>query len=298
MDKHSPQLTPDLRYRLEKLASKRIDQVQIIQGGYSPALRLKITFNDNSTCFAKIGTTPHTAQALRQENRVYQALQGSFLPRYLGWDDDPDNPILQLEDLSHAFWPPPWNETRVNQVLAALPQMWASSLPDVPAMAGMDRIWDGWQQVAENPAPFLALGLATEDWLKQSLAILLGINTAEVVDGRSLLHFDLRSDNICFNQGRAIIVDWNLVCRGNAKADLGFWLPSLEAEGGPPPEQLLPDAGEIAGLVSGFFAARAGLPTIPDAPRVRHIQLVQLRTALPWAVRALDLPPLDGKPTK
>lgn len=235
---------------------------------------------------------------MRQENRVYQALQGPFLPQHFGWDDDPHNPILLLEDLSNAYWPPPWDEMRINQVLVALPQMWTSSLPDIPAMADMARIWDGWRQVAENPAPFLALGLATEDWLKQSLDILLGLNTVEVVDGRSLLHFDLRSDNICFSQEQAIIVDWNLVCRGNAKVDLGFWLPSLEAEGGPQPEQLLPGAGEIAGLVSGFFAARAGLPTIQNAPRVRHIQLVQLKTALPWAVRALDLPPLDGKPTK
>jgi hypothetical protein len=298
MDEGSSQLTPDLRYRLQNLANKRIDQVRTIQSGYTPAQRLQIAFDDDTTCFAKIGTTPHTAQALRQENQVYQALQGSFLPQYLGWDDHPASPILLLEDFSHAFWPPPWNKTRVNQVLAALSQMWASSLPDVPAMVDMMRIWDGWQQVAENPAPFLALGLATEDWLKQSLAILLELNTAEVVDGRSLLHFDLRSDNICFSQGRAIIIDWNLVCRGNAKVDLGFWLPSLEAEGGPQPEQLLPDAGEIAGLVSGFFAARAGLPTIQNAPRVRHIQLVQLKTALPWAARALDLPPLDGKPAK
>ena len=46
--------------------------------------------------------------------------------------------------------------------------------------------------------------------------------------------------------------------------------------------------------MSGYFAARAGLPVIPNAPRVRAVQLAQLRTALPWAQRALGLPPLDG----
>jgi hypothetical protein len=76
--------------------------------------------------------------------------------------------------------------------------------------------------------------------------------------------------------------------------DLAFWLPSLHAEGGPPPEASLPDAPEWAAMVSGFFAARAGLPLIPSAPQVREVQLFQLRTALPWAVRALGLPPLDG----
>jgi hypothetical protein len=47
----------------------------------------------------------------------------------------------------------------------------------------------------------------------------------------------------------------------------------------------------MAALVSGFFAARAGLPVIPQAPRVREVQRVQLAAALPWAARVLDLPP-------
>lgn len=287
-------LPPGLTARLTSLTGQALTAVAHVGGGYSPALRLKLTLADGASCFAKIGTTPGTASALRQEFMVYQALERPFMPRLLGWGDHPDSPILLLEDLSQAFWPPPWHEKRIEQVLTAMEQVWASSLPGVPHMAELPRIWDGWQQVAEDPVPFLSLGLASEQWLQQALPTLLAIKVGEVVDGRSLLHFDLRSDNLCFQQDRALIVDWNLVCLGNPQVDLGFWLPSLQAEGGPPPEKLLPDAGEIAGLVSGFFAARAGLPIIPEAPRVRHIQRVQLQTALPWAVRALHLPPLDG----
>lgn len=289
---------PGLTSRLPQLTGKAIHAVKRVGGGYSPALRLKLNLADGTTCFAKIGTTSGTASALRQEYTVYQALQRPFMPRLLGWADHPDNPILLLEDLSQAFWPPPWNQERIEQVLEVMEQVWASSLPDIPRMVEMPRIWDGWQQVAESPAPFLSLGLASEKWLQRALKTLLAIEVSEVVDGRSLLHFDLRSDNICFQGSQAFIIDWNLVCQGNPQMDLAFWLPSLEAEGGPPPESLLPNGGAIAGLASGFFAARAGLPTIPEAPRVRYIQLVQLKTALPWAVRALDLPPLDGQPTK
>ena len=91
-----------------------------------------------------------------------------------------------------------------------------------------------------------------------------------------------------------LVIDWNFTCRGNGLLDLAFWLPSLHAEGGPEPERALPDAPGWAALIAEFFACRAGLPTIPTAPRVREVQLAQLRTALPWAVRALGLPPLDG----
>jgi hypothetical protein len=91
-----------------------------------------------------------------------------------------------------------------------------------------------------------------------------------------------------------VLVDWNLACLANPTLDLASWLPSLEMEGGPAPETILPGAGDFAAMMSGFFAARAGLPTIPDAPRVRAVQLQQLRSALPWAVRELGLEPLDG----
>ncbi len=50
-------------------------------------------------------------------------------------------------------------------------------------------------------------------------------------------------------------------------------------------EIVLPDGACFAALISGYLAARAGLPIIPDAPLVRKVQLEQLASALPWAVR-------------
>ena len=105
---------------------------------------------------------------------------------------------------------------------------------------------------------------------------------------------DVRSDNICFRDGRALLVDWNQTVLAHRDVDIACWLPSLHAEGGPAPEEILPDAGPLAAVISGYFAERAGKPVIPTAPRVRVVQKQQLRTALPWAVRSLGLPPLDG----
>jgi len=47
-----------------------------------------------------------------------------------------------------------------------------------------------------------------------------------------------------------------------------------------------------------YFASAEGLPGISDAPRVRLVQQQQLSTALPWAVRALELPPLKHQTNK
>jgi hypothetical protein len=91
----------------------------------------------------------------------------------------------------------------------------------------------------------------------------------------------------------AVIIDWNHAAVGDPRLDLAFWLPSLHAEGGPPPDELMPDADGLAAWVAGFFCARAGDPPIPDATHVRPLQVRQARTALPWAARALGLPPPD-----
>jgi hypothetical protein len=286
--------SPELLSRLERIAHKRITYVQSIQRGYTPALRLKVGLSDGSSVFAKVGVNEMTAGWLRQERRVYESLNATFMPRCLGWDDDGVAPILLLEDLSDAHWPPPWTEAQIRRVVDTMPAVWDSTVPGLPDITEFRAVFTGWEQVASDPAPFLSLQLVTERWLDSALPVLLGVNGRALVTGNSLLHCDLRSDNLCIRGVLVILIDWNLVCRGNPQFDLGFWLPSLEAEGGPRPETILPDAGEVATVVSGFFAARAGLPLIPNAPYVRHIQQVQLKTALPWAVRSMGLPPPDG----
>ncbi|MCA1619599.1 MAG: phosphotransferase [Acidobacteria bacterium] len=142
-----------------------------------------------------------------------------------------------------------------------------------------------WRAVAADPGPFLALGVADAVWLEAALPALLEYEERCPTEGESLTHVDLRSDNICITAARAVFVDWNGACLSNPRLDLGFWLPSLAYEGGPEPEKILPDAPEVAARVSGYFAARAGLPQISDALRVRAVQRRQLETALQWAAR-------------
>lgn len=285
---------PKLLARITRLTGQRPVQVRTVQRGYTPATRLVITLADNSTCFAKVATTDYIAPWLRQEYYIYQNLAGTFMPRCLGWDDDGREPILLLEDLSGAFWPPPWNEELIEAVLEALAAISTTTIAGLPSITADQSLLAGWQRVAEDPQPFLALGLVSSSWLEAALPTLLGLDIAAAIEGETLLHLDVRSDNICLVGRRAMLIDWNHACLGHPHVDVGGWLASLAAEGGPPPQSILPDAAEIAAMMSGYFASKAGLPIIPEAPHVRQIQYVQLKTALPWVIRALDLPPADG----
>jgi hypothetical protein len=126
--------------------------------------------------------------------------------------------------------------------------------------------------VAADPSLFLALGLASEAWLRAALPTLLEAGDRAVLAGDALVHFDVRSDNLCLDNGIAKLIDWNYVARGNPMFDRVAWAPSLHYEGGPAPWELVPDSEGLAPLLSGYFAAQAGQPIIPSAPGVREVQ--------------------------
>jgi hypothetical protein len=262
-----------------------------VQGGYTPAARYLVQAG-TSRFFVKAATTPLTATMLRREIKAYGAVTGAFVPEVIGSRDDADGPVLVLEDLSTAAWAPSWSEARIASALGSIDDL-HSAVADLPAYEQVHG-WraPGWEAVATEPGPFLSLGMVTERWLRHALPVLVQLEAACPTAGAAPAHWDLRSDNMCFTGPVTKLVDWSEACLSNPELDLGCWLPSLAFEGGPPPETFLPHSPEIAAWVSGFFAARAGLANIPDAPFVRRVQREQLSTALPWVQRAAGLPAL------
>jgi aminoglycoside phosphotransferase (APT) family kinase protein len=136
--------------------------------------------------------------------------------------------------------------------------------------------------------------VCTGAWLTSHLDELETVADAAVIEGDALVHFDVRSDNLCIRDGSAVFVDWNWAARGDPVFDTASWLPSLAAEGGPEPWEMLSGHGEFASLLAGFFLAHAVRPSIPQAPHVRELQEVVGRVALLWAAHALSLPLPDG----
>ena len=262
-----------------------------VAGGYTPAERWVVALEDGRSVFVKAAVNNLTAGWLRDEHRMYAALEAPHMARMLGWADG-HRPVLVLEDLSEAAWPPPWTDARVASVLRTLREVAGTPPPSWLRRARSSGLLErGWHEVRDDPGPLLATGVVDAPWLEAALPALLEASDACPLDGDELLHLDVRSDNLCFRaDGWAVLVDWNLAVIGNATLDVAFWLPTLVAEGGPMPEAILPDAAREAAFVSGFFAARGGQPPVPGAPAIRPLQLEQLRHALPWACRALHLP--------
>jgi Phosphotransferase enzyme family len=284
-------LPPDILLKFEELVGFSPVELQGVQGGYSPAKRF-IARNGSRSAFIKFASTPTTARALNREIEIYQTVSGSFVPKVIGWHVDQTTPILILEDLSKAYWPPPWSRETTTLVLDQVAAMHSASVGSKLRNSFGENWRPGWPVVAQDPTPFLSLGLVSAAWLERALPRLIEAECKCETNGSSLTHMDLRSDNICIHDGVVKIIDWSDAGTGSARLDLAFMLPSLSHEGGPVPDELLPSAPHEAALVSGYFASRAGLPVLPDAPFVRRVQREQLATALPWVQRQLGLPAL------
>ena len=258
--------------------------------GYAAAFHAIAEFDDGTTAFVKAGAEEITSGFLRDELRFYERVRAPFMPELLGLDGG-DPPLLVIEDLSAARWPPPWDDRAIEKVRETLAAVSATPPPDWVEPIAVERDWllGGWADVEADPEPFMGLALCSAEWLDRALPVLRAAAESAPIEGDSLLHLDVRSDNICLTERGAVLVDWNLVHTGNPDLDIAAWLPSLHAEGGPAPERLLSGAGGLAAALAGFFLSRAGLPPPPTAPRVREVQLAQGEVALGWACRELAL---------
>lgn len=260
-------------------------------GGYSSADRFAVTLADGRSIFVKSAAAENMAGWLRREYEVYAALVGSFIPRLVGWDDDGERPLLAIEDLSDADWTPHWDDARVDAVLAALAELSTATPPPNtdPVEVSFAGLFGRWEVVAADPGPFLSAGLRDAAWLERALPLIIEAASAAPVGGSGLCHLDVRSDNLCFRDDVAVLVDWNWTSFANPDLDVAAWLPSLRLEGGPPPWKLLPDAPGLAAFIAGVWAAVVGLPPPETAPNVRAMQRAQLDVALDWLDRELAL---------
>jgi hypothetical protein len=200
-----------------------VERLTPIARGFTNNERVLVTLRDGRSVFVKRAVDPVTADWLRLEHRMYEFLAGrSFAPELVGWIEG-DLPILILEDLSEAMWPPPWDEAQINSVLSTLAEMAAFRPPDdLPILIDGERPDEGWNQVLVDPSSFLGLGLCDADWFSRVGSELQKASAAAPLAGTSLVHCDVRSDNLCLRQGITTLFDWNLASIGNPEFDMLF----------------------------------------------------------------------------
>jgi hypothetical protein len=97
---------------------------------------------------------------------------------------------------------------------------------------------------------------------------------ADAAAGPTLLHSDLRADNMLITDDGVVFVDWPHACTGAPWFDVLAFAPSVAMQGGPDPEWVLgrarsahgadPDAvTAVVAAVAGYFTRQSLLPSPP-----------------------------------
>lgn len=292
-------LPDDVRDAIEERLGSSVVSAETQPGGFSPGVAARLRLGGGRTVFAKaVGPVPNpdSPEFHRREARIAAALPPETpAPRFLFSFDNGEWVALVFEDVAGHEPQLPWRDEELARVLDALATL-AEALTPAPIAAPpvaqtLDEIFHGWRTLAKPVDEWAAARL---DELRE-----LESGWAAAAAGETLLHGDVRADNILLTPGRVVFVDWPHACVGAAWIDVLVFLPSVAMQGGPhpwtvfeshpvsrdvPPERLQP----VLAAVAGFFLHRATLRPPPGLSTVREFQRGQGIEALAWLRRSLD----------
>jgi len=314
------ELPAPVRETVEGSLPSPLAGVTDVAGGFSPGGAARLQLSDGTSRFVKA-----TSSELNEgSHRIYRMEAGiaAALPervpaaRLLGNIEVDSWIVLLFEYLPGRPPRQPWQAAELRsvlQLLAELPGLLTPSpLPAPTAAQQFGEDLRGWRQLlaerdagasarspfGERPFGDWAFGdWAFGDWVDRHLDALADLEAGweQAVAGDSLVHADLRADNLLIGEDRVWVVDWPWACLAQPWFDLLGMLPSIVMQGGPPAASIaaehpvFADADPaavttvLAALV-GYFLRQSLQPAPPGLPTLRAFQRAQGMAALPWLI--------------
>jgi hypothetical protein len=271
-------------------------------GGFSPGVAARVRCSNGRRAFLKAVSGLVNADSPdlhRREVDVAAALPASVgSPRLLGSYDDGTWVALLFEEVDGRPPAQPWVRAELDAVLRLLDRLAVELTPsplDVGQLADERAFaWTGWQTLAASGVELTDVEAAHLDQL-----VALERSWPSAAVGRTLLHNDVRADNVLITPaGEAVLVDWPWARQGAAAVDVVMFAPTVGLAGGPAPEEVVQATavGRAADpeAVDAFVAAFTGLmqhrmrqPPPPGIPTVREFQARQGQAGLGWLAQRL-----------
>lgn len=294
-------LPPAVRRGVEDVLGSPVVRARSQPGGFSPGSADRVRTRDGRRAFVKaVGPrlNPDSPALHRAEARIAGWLPAELpVPTLLGAVEVDDWVAVVLEDVDGSVPALPWRAEDLDAALRALTDLATRAtpcpVPGLPAtrtavaadLAGFERFAADGTGGAELPA------LPDLDRLRE-----LASRGLAALDGDTLVHGDLRADNVLVTARGAVLVDWPWASRGPAWLDTVLLAVEVERFGGHDVDGLLRtlpqtrdvDPDDVTGVLAGFagyFLDTARRPPPPGLPTVREFQRVQGVALLDW-VRA------------
>jgi hypothetical protein len=292
-----PHLPPHVRALVEQRCGSPVEAAESQGAGFTPGFASVLTCADGSKHFVKAASQKAQrmfADAYREEARKLGALPDDApAPRLLWTHDGDDWTVLGIEYVESRQPRRPWRPDDLDRCVAMTERMAAALTPapsglvteDFPtAFEAFPSCWGGLRS-----APPEVPGFA--DHVDEAAA--LAARFGEVTAGTTLVHTDIRDDNLMLaTDGRVLLCDWNWPVRGAAWLDTLFLLIGPRGDGldvdtvlatSALTRDLPAETVDIAiALVTGYFLYSAAQPVPPTSPHMRDAQRWQGEVCWAW----------------
>ncbi len=286
-------LPPVVRSLVAERCGSAVVDAQSQDSGFTPGFASVLTCEDGTQHFVKAASVKAQklfAHSYREEARKLAELPADVPAPPLLWvHDDDEWVVLGFEYVDGRAPRRPWRRDDLDAALAMLARS-AEVLTPPPAELALDRFSEEfgafpgfWDRVR---ASYPELEHADE-------AAALAARFAEVSDGDTLVHTDVRDDNILITPaGEAVLCDWNWPVVGAAWLDTAILMIGPRGDG-LDVDAVLAEAEltrevpaehiDIAiALVTGYFLHQADEPVPPSSPHLRAAQRWQGEVCWDW----------------
>lgn len=300
------EVAPEVRHAIEARLGAPVVDARNQTGGFSPGLAARCALADGRRVFIKAVSpeqNPHACRIHRREAEVAAQLPADLpVPRLLHVVDDGHWVALVFEEVEGVQPDEPWTHQQLAVVLPALHRFAERATPTpAPGLQTVEArygaVFRGWRQVAAGDAEASSYGPDVVAAIDRLAA--WETSWVEAATGSTLLHTDLRADNLLLTPtGEVVLVDWPWACIGAAFFDLVLLLPSVGLAGGPDPASVIEehrlfadvDADALVSVfaaLAGFFVRQSLDPAPPGLPTIRAFQRAQAEVALGWLLPRL-----------
>jgi aminoglycoside phosphotransferase (APT) family kinase protein len=292
-----PHLPPHVRALVEERCGSPVTEARSQGAGYTPGFASVLTCEDGSRHFVKAASLK--AQRMFAEAYRVEAVKLAGLPdaapapRLLWLHDADDWVVLGIEYVESRQPRRPWQEPDLAACVAMTEAMALALTPPPEGLVADDFATEfaGW------PAYWDAVRCAGPDLPhfaeRADEAAALAARFLEVTGGSTLVHTDIRDDNLMLaTDGRVLLCDWNWPVVGAAWLDTVFLMIGPRGDG-IDVDRVLAEAALtrdvpaeavdiVLALVTGYFLMSADQPVPPTSPFVRDAQRWQGEVCWRW----------------